>query len=223
MITSPTLDRPDCVMFTHIIRGRGFQRLSAGLHYMVFLITYNGILNMNKRQKCQLSLPFPSSLCPGPAFRYPCTVLLQANALRCKIGKWHPFDRTTVFKLSSSTGVAQAATRIEGVGWLAVVVDGSRVCCAKSDWNDGGGADLPVVGRRASWETVVEQEAVAKTRKEHDRMECDGSREVMVCVGTDDMYCEGVRPNGGHAEMCVGGIHDGLVRVPCVDDVGAIV
>ena len=157
MITSQTLDRPDCVMFTHIIRGRGFQRRAAWLHYMVFLITYNGILNMNKRQKCQLSLPFLP----------PCALALLSDI--------------------------------------------------HSDWNDGGGADLPVVGRRASWETVVEREAVAKTRKERD-----GSREVMVCIGADNMYHEGVRPNGDHAEMRVGGVHDGLVRVPCID-VGTIV
>jgi hypothetical protein len=43
--------------------------------------------------------------------------------------------------------------------WLS---DGSRLCCPQSDCDDGGGADLPGVGRRAWGERVVEREAATK-------------------------------------------------------------
>ena len=48
------------------------------------------------------------------------------------------------------------------MGWLVVVADGSRLCCPQSDCDDGGGADLPGVGRRAWGERVVEREAATK-------------------------------------------------------------
>jgi hypothetical protein len=48
-------------------------------------------------------------------------------------------------------------------GWLPTVADVSRVCCAKSDCDDGGGADLAGDGRRRVWwESVTEREAVTE-------------------------------------------------------------
>ena len=72
-------------------------------------------------------------------------------------------------------------------------------------------------------QTVVRK----KSRMEHYRMENDGSREVMVCVGAEDMYRGGgvgYEPHVHSLESNVHptGDHDGVVGVPCVD-VGTIV
>jgi hypothetical protein len=80
-------------------------------------------------------------------------------------------------------------------GRIVIVADGSLpvVCCPKSDCDDGAGADLPGIMRRAWRECVVEREAVTKmgvwtlgSRIELDRMESVGLQEVMACVAAED-------------------------------------
>jgi hypothetical protein len=108
-----------------------------------------------------------------------------------------------VSEVSLNTDVAQSATGIDGEGWIVIVADGSPVCCSKSDYDGGAGADLPSVGKWAWWEcvieweageTVVEQEAVTKmgawtlgSGMGHDRMEIVGLQEVMACVAAEDV------------------------------------
>jgi len=76
------------------------------------------------------------------------------------------------------------------VGWLAIVADGSQLCCPKSNFDDGCGANLAGIRMQEWWETVVKWEVVMKigvsmkgNQMEHDWMETIGLREVMVCSG----------------------------------------